>query len=114
MAALLSQAIVQMQKSVILISTKGEPTYNAHKQEDIRKDVKMPHTVQMRRSAMHVLGEDLSAAIYTAMRRVADYRTYRRSVSELSDLSARELADLGMHRSEIRRVAYETVYGQQP
>ena len=74
----------------------------------------MPDTVQIRRSAMHVLGDDVSAWLYRAMRRFEDYRLYRRSVSEMSDLSARELADLGLHRSEIKRVAHETIYGQRP
>lgn len=73
----------------------------------------MPKTVHMRRSDMHFLGEDLSAWLHTVLHRLSDYRTYCRSVSELSDLSARELADLGLHRSEIRRVAHETVYGRR-
>ena len=114
MAALLSQGIVQLQKSVIFKSTKGVTKQNALGNESVRKDVTMPNTVQIRRSAMHVLGEDLSAWLYGAIRRLEDYRLYRRSVSELSDLSVRELADLGLHRSEIKRVAYETIYGQRP
>lgn len=114
MAALLSQGIVQLQKSVIFNSTKGVTKRNALRNEDVRKDVKMSDTAQIRRSAMHILGEDLSAWLYRAIRRVDDYRLYRRSVGEMSDLSTRELADLGLHRSEIKRVAYETIYGQRP
>lgn len=38
--------------------------------------------------------------------------TYRRTMRELSDLSNRELADLGLHRSGIRRVALESAYGK--
>jgi uncharacterized protein YjiS (DUF1127 family) len=30
---------------------------------------------------------------------------------ELCDLSNRDLADMGLHRSEIRRVAVDSVYG---
>lgn len=74
----------------------------------------MPETVQVHRSAMDVLADDFSAWLYRAIRRVDDYRLYRRSVGEMSDLSVRELADLGLHRSEIKRVAYETIYGQKP
>lgn len=73
----------------------------------------MPDTVQIRRPALHVLGEDVSGWLHTARRRFADYRVYRRSINELADLSSRELADLGLHRSEIKRIAYETVYGQR-
>lgn len=35
------------------------------------------------------------------------YRVYRTTVNELMDLSDRELADLGLNRSMIRRVAIE-------
>lgn len=74
----------------------------------------MAYTDEIRRTATQVLGEDLSAAVYAALRRVENYRLYRRTVRELSQLSAHDLADLGLHRSEIRRVAQETVYGQRP
>lgn len=73
----------------------------------------MATSIDTRRSATAVLSEDLSAAIYAAMQRVVNYRTYRRTVNELSQLSAHDLADLGLHRSEIRRVAHETVYGHR-
>lgn len=35
---------------------------------------------------------------------------YRRTVSELQTLSNRELADLGIARSNISSIAYETAY----
>lgn len=35
---------------------------------------------------------------------------YRTTVRELSALSARELADLGVHRSNIASIAYDSVY----
>ncbi|SLN30204.1 hypothetical protein PEL8287_01402 [Roseovarius litorisediminis] len=63
-------------------------------------------------SATRGLSEDFSAAIYALLQRAADYRAYRRTVRELSALGAAELADLGMHRSEVRRVASEAVYGK--
>lgn len=59
------------------------------------------------------LKTDLSAAVYALVNRIADYRAYRRTVSELSELSALELADLGLSRSGIRAAAYEAVYGQR-
>ena len=42
--------------------------------------------------------------------RWAAYTTYRTTVRELSDLSDRELADLGLNRSNIRSIAYEAAY----
>lgn len=40
----------------------------------------------------------------------ARYRLYRQTVNELSALTGRELADLGLNRSEIKRVAYQAAY----
>ncbi|MEL6450975.1 MAG: DUF1127 domain-containing protein [Pseudomonadota bacterium] len=47
----------------------------------------------------------------TAAARHAQARVYRTTMAELSALSNRELADLGMHRSELKRVAWEAAYG---
>ena len=71
----------------------------------------MAFATDTRRAAAHHLSEDLSVAVYAALQRIATYRAYRRTIRELSDLSSHTLADLGMHRSEIRRIAYETAYG---
>lgn len=38
------------------------------------------------------------------------FRLYRQTVNELSELSGRELADLGLNRSMIKRVAYQAAY----
>ena len=45
-------------------------------------------------------------------RRVASFRTYRRTVSELNSLNDRELADLGISRGEIGALAVEAAYGK--
>jgi uncharacterized protein YjiS (DUF1127 family) len=42
--------------------------------------------------------------------KLAQYRLYRQTFNELCGLSNRELADLGMNRSIIKRVAYQTAY----
>ena len=39
-------------------------------------------------------------------------KIYRTTVAELSALSSRDLADLGLGRTDIRRVAYEAAYGK--
>lgn len=44
--------------------------------------------------------------------RMARRRVYRDTVNELSSLSNRELADLGINRSMIRRLAQEAAYGK--
>lgn len=42
---------------------------------------------------------------------LADYRLYRATVAELSQLSDRDLSDLGIHRSMVRTIARQAVYG---
>jgi uncharacterized protein YjiS (DUF1127 family) len=42
---------------------------------------------------------------------LADYRLYRRTLSELENLTNRELRDLGLSRLSIRQIAYDSVYG---
>ncbi len=80
----------------------------------IRKEPKMAFATTTRRATAQYLSEDLSAAIYAALQRITNYRAYRRTVRELSNLSSHELADLGLHRSELCRVAHESVYGTRP
>ena len=43
---------------------------------------------------------------------VARYRVYRETEAELSNLSDRDLADLGLSRSGIKAVALEAAYGK--
>lgn len=42
----------------------------------------------------------------------AQRKTYKTTVAELSALSNRELADLGLHRSMIKQIALEAAYGK--
>ncbi len=42
----------------------------------------------------------------------AKYRLYRRTVRELSELSAADLADIGLNRGAIISAAREAVYGK--
>ena len=47
-------------------------------------------------------------ALFEAVKtRFVRYRLYRQTLNELSGLSNRELADLGLHRTELKRVAWE-------
>ncbi|WP_050928001.1 DUF1127 domain-containing protein [Aestuariivita boseongensis] len=42
--------------------------------------------------------------------RFTRWRLYRQTLGEMASLSNRELADLGLHRSELKRVALMAVY----
>lgn len=52
---------------------------------------------------MATVGRMLEAAAL----RHAQRRVYRKTLEELAALSNRDLADLGLARSELRRIAYE-------
>ena len=54
------------------------------------------------------LSDRLQAATEALSDRIASYRLYRQTYKELNALTNRELSDLGLHRSEVRRVALET------
>ncbi|WP_163851106.1 DUF1127 domain-containing protein [Pseudooceanicola aestuarii] len=43
--------------------------------------------------------------------RLARRAVFNKCMDELASLSNRELADLGLHRSMIRSIAYEEAYG---
>ena len=50
-------------------------------------------------------------ALNTAAERHAMRRVYNTTKSELNALSGRELADLGIHPTEVNRIAWEAAYG---
>ncbi len=64
---------------------------------------------------IHAINGDIThriaATFKSAAQRFANYRVYRKTVSELSALSARDLDDLGLSRSMIKRTALEAAYG---
>lgn len=55
-----------------------------------------------------------SSLIEAVKTRYTRNRMYRQTVNELSSLSARELADLGLHRSMIKRVALQAAADHAP
>lgn len=52
----------------------------------------------------------ISAALDTIRTRFERRRVYKRTLTELQSLSSRELADLGLNRSSLNRVAYQAAY----
>ncbi|TDK43227.1 DUF1127 domain-containing protein [Antarcticimicrobium luteum] len=60
----------------------------------------------------HAKGASLFDRLHAATEALSDrytrHRMYRRTYNELSALTNRELSDLGLHRSELRRVALES------
>ncbi len=56
--------------------------------------------------------ERVSAALANVKTAVSKQRLYSRTVRELSGLTDRELADLGIHRSSIGGIAGQAAYGK--
>lgn len=52
-----------------------------------------------------------SGIVKSTQERFAAFKVYRATLTELNDLSNRELADLGIHRSAIKGIALEAAYG---
>ncbi len=61
-------------------------------------------------SVQGTLGDKIAAFWTNALEARAKRAVYNQTVRELNHLSGRELADLGIHRSMIRRIAYEAAY----
>ena len=58
------------------------------------------------------LSEKFAATWARFVENRAKRAVYTQTMRELSMLSTRELNDLGIHRSNIRRIAYETAYAK--
>ena len=71
----------------------------------------MAASIAKRQHQARSLPDELRHLVLSVKQRMAEQALYRTTVRELSDMSGRELADLGLHRSEIRRVAFDSVYG---
>ncbi|MCL3882316.1 DUF1127 domain-containing protein [Marivita sp. GX14005] len=61
-------------------------------------------------AAPHGLSERFAALVTTLREKAARRRTYRVTLRELNALNTRELADLGLNRSMLTRVAYQAAY----
>lgn len=54
----------------------------------------------------------VTSAFAAISARHAKRRVYKTTLSELGELSNRDLADLGIARSEVRRIAWQAAYAQ--
>ncbi|QXT41246.1 DUF1127 domain-containing protein [Gymnodinialimonas ceratoperidinii] len=63
------------------------------------------------RTATATFGQRLTELREAVAQSYGNWRVYRRTLNELNQLSNRELADLGMNASMIKRIALEAAYG---
>ena len=57
------------------------------------------------------VGERIGAFASGFGKKIGEYRLYRRTLNELQAMSARDLADFGLHRDQLTQVARDAVYG---
>lgn len=70
----------------------------------------MAYATQDRALAGTTLAQRVADLRATVGERVARYRVYRQTMLELANLSDRDLADLGVHRADIRGIARDAAY----
>ncbi len=71
----------------------------------------MAHVAHQTASASHVSDASGVVAWFADLgARFDRWRLYRRTLNELSGLTDRELADLGLHRAGLHGVAWHAVY----
>lgn len=58
------------------------------------------------------LADRVASLVKTVKDNMNRRRVYKQTLSELNGLSNRELADLGLHRSMLTRIALEAAYGK--
>lgn len=64
------------------------------------------------RAAHGSIAEQIGALVERLKTSLVQRAIYRKTIQELNALSNRDLADLGIGRSQIRRVALEAAYGE--
>lgn len=67
--------------------------------------------VNATRSTHASFGDRIAAAVADLKDGLRRRRIYKQTVRELNGLTSRELADLGIHRAMITRIALEAAYG---
>ncbi|PIL18207.1 hypothetical protein P775_20835 [Puniceibacterium antarcticum] len=67
----------------------------------------MAYATNINTASQGAAASRFSAVLNTLRTGMAKRKLYRNTLNELQSLNDRELADLGLHRSMLRRIAYE-------
>ena len=106
--------IVQPQQlpHLCLNSVKAGNIRPKRKDKTIQARLTIMAFVNTTRAAQPAFGDRFAAVLETLRTAMARRAIYRQTVRELRALSDKDLGDLGIHRSEIRRMAIEAAYGK--
>jgi uncharacterized protein YjiS (DUF1127 family) len=69
-------------------------------------------TYTTNRTQAATLTERLTNLRHTAVEAYGNWRVYRTTLNELQGLSMREMADLGINPTMVKRIALEAAYGK--
>lgn len=103
--------IVQAQHFAIYKSTQRTTQSTANERPATKDRTTMAHATDIR-IAQGGFGEWVRQSVELARHQLARRKLYKTTVRELRALSGRELVDLGINRSMIRRLALEAAYGE--
>ena len=70
----------------------------------------MAYQSNLTQAASHGFADKIAAFVTDYRAQAVRRKLYRNTLTELRALSTRELADLGLHRSMLPRLAYQAVY----
>ena len=103
--------IVQAQHKRIYKHNAADKTVHRKRTTATKDRTTMAHATDIR-IAQGGFGEWVRQSVELARHQLARRKLYKTTVRELRALSGRELADLGINRSMIRRLALEAAYGE--
>lgn len=99
--------IVQSQQLLHLHPNGGANSRDTHQP---MRHGNMAHATEFSTQTQSALGNGFAGLIAAFNARRARRKVFNQTFRELSSLSNRDLADLGLSRGEIRRVAYQAAY----
>jgi uncharacterized protein YjiS (DUF1127 family) len=112
MAALFNRVIVHPQHAAIFVSTAQAGTSDGPLATDNQNEAETMAYTNTARAGNATVRDRATALVRSVQGAIERRRLYNQTLRELSALTERDLADLGLHRSTITEVAREAAYGK--
>lgn len=97
-----------------IVQSQHFPKYSSQANDKKETEANMAYFNSTAATSSNLFERSLATVaqfLSNSAQRHAERRMFRETVTELSALSNRELADLGISRSEIGRIAWEAAHG---
>ena len=112
MAAMTAGVLCKCSMQAILLPTARQTTQDEWMPRHDENEAKMAYVTTTRQETIS-LGDRIVALFKVASQAMHRRQAYLETVTQLNELSAHELADLGIERDQIPAVAREAAYGVQ-